>query len=117
RHLSGRPVVARRPTLGYRTRRFLRRHRTGAAATGAAVALVAAFVVFYNVRITRERDLAQRQRDKAEQVVGFLTEMLGAASPEEAQGDTLTVFDVLARSEARLDTALATQPELKAELL
>lgn len=116
RHLTGAPVIARRATHGYRLWRYARRHRSGVAASLTLGALIVAFGLFYSARITRERDLAERQRDKAEQVVGFLTGMLTAADPNKAQGDTLTVYDILARSEQRLDTALAAQPEVQEEL-
>ncbi len=116
RYLEGQPVLARPATLGYRTRKFIGRHRAGVAVGSALAVLALAFGLYHSSRITRERDLAERQRDKARQVVGFLTEMLAAADPLQAQGDTLTVFDVLARSEARLDTALVAQPEVREEL-
>lgn len=116
RHLSGAPVLARYATPGYRLWRYALRHRAGVGTATTFAVLIVAFAVFYSARITRERDLAERQRDKAEQVVGFLTGMLTAADPNKAQGDTLTVYDVLTRSEQHLDTALAAQPEVKEEL-
>jgi serine/threonine-protein kinase len=116
RHLSGAPVLARHTTPGYRLWRYALRHRAGVGAATTFGGLIIAFAVFYSARITRARDLAERQRDKAEQVVGFLTGMLTAADPNQAQGDTLTVYDVLTRSELHLDTALAAQPEVREEL-
>jgi serine/threonine-protein kinase len=116
RSRDGLPVLARRPTRAYRAGRFVRRRRVALGAGSATVAVLAALGAFHAARVGRERDLAERQRDKAEQVVGFLTDMLTAADPNRAQGDTLTVFDVLRRSEARLDTALAAQPAVREEL-
>src|SRR5690625_7164805 len=34
RHLSSHPIIARRPSAAYRTRRFVSRHRVGVAAAG-----------------------------------------------------------------------------------
>lgn len=116
RHLSGAPVLARHATPGYRLWRYALRHRAGVGTATTFAVLIVAFAVFSSARITRERDLAERQRDKAEQVVGVLTGILTAANPNKAQGDTLTVYDVLMRSEQHLDTALAAQPEVKEEL-
>lgn len=117
RHLRGLPIGARAPTLGYRARKYLARNRVGVAVGAAAIATLGTFGAFHTVRITRERDVAQLERDKAASVAGFLTEMLASADPRKARGETLTVYDVLARSEARLDTALADQPALREELL
>ena len=116
RHLTGAPVRARRATTAYRLWRYAQRHRARVAVAVTFSILVVAFPLYYGARVARERDRAQRQRDKAEQVVGFLTGMLTAADPNKAQGDTLTVFDVLARSEQRLDTALSGQPAVQEEL-
>ena len=49
RHLSGMPVIARRPTLAYRGGKFLRRHSEATA----AVALVAVFMAAFSVWQTR----------------------------------------------------------------
>lgn len=116
RHLEGRPVQARPATLGYRLRRFVGRHRAGVAAGVLLAALATGLGVYHDARIRRERALAERQRDKAGRVVGFLTEMLSAADPLRAQGDTITVLDVLARSERRLDSTLVAEPEVREEL-
>jgi serine/threonine protein kinase/tetratricopeptide (TPR) repeat protein len=47
RFLEGRPVLARKPTAGYRLGKFARRHRTTAAIAGVAFVLLGGFVAFY----------------------------------------------------------------------
>jgi eukaryotic-like serine/threonine-protein kinase len=119
RHRQGLPVAARPDTLAYRAAKFVRRHRVGVVAAWlVALSLVSglAAALWQAERAARERDVAMRERDKAEQVVGFMTGMLSAADPSEARGDTLNVYDLLARSETRVDTALARQPEVRAEM-
>ena len=63
RHLAGLPVMARHDTLGYRTAKFVRRHR-GAVAAAAAVfmALVAGMV-----GIAWQARVARAERSRAEQ--------------------------------------------------
>src|SRR5262249_48792778 len=45
RYLAGRPVLAQKDTVGYRLRKFLGRHRAGAAGAAAMAALVVGGVV------------------------------------------------------------------------
>ncbi len=119
RRRRGFPVAARPDTVAYRAARFGRRHRAGvAAASLTALSLVGglAGALWQADRAAHERDVAMRERDRATQVVEFITGVLSAADPSEARGDTLTVYDLLARSERRIDSALAGQPEVRAEL-
>ena len=65
RHLEGLPVTARADTLGYRTGKFVHRHRT---AVAAAVLLAASLVVGI-VTTTRQARLAQRRFDEARRLI------------------------------------------------
>src|SRR5215475_7110510 len=63
RHLEGLPVIARKDTLGYRSAKYLQRHKAGVAAAAVIVALVIGFIVSLAVksaRVTRERDNNRR---------------------------------------------------------
>src|SRR5690606_1636089 len=69
-YLDGRPINARPDTSGYRIRKFVLRHRLGAAATALAlIALVASFgTALWQARIARDQaHEANRQRALAEQ--------------------------------------------------
>jgi serine/threonine-protein kinase len=113
RHSQGLPVLARRPTLAYRGLKFARRHRWGVAAAAAAVAALcgALFVV------ARERDRARDAESRAAAVNDFLVhEMLQAATPEKAQGRTLTVADVLGNASRSAPHAFRDQPEMEADV-
>ncbi len=62
RHLSSRPVIARKDTLRYRAGKFFVRYAAGVAATVAVViALLAALLV-----TARETQIAQREREREE---------------------------------------------------
>src|SRR5262249_12452624 len=63
RHLEGLPVIARKDTLGYRSAKFLQRHKAGVAATALFLTLVIGFIVSLEVKsaqVTRERDNNRR---------------------------------------------------------
>ncbi len=62
RHLEGRPVVARKGTLGYRSAKFVRRHKAGVIAAG----LVALTLIAGMVATLRESRIARAQRARAE---------------------------------------------------
>ena len=117
RHRDGVPVLARRATVGYRMRKFVMRHRVGVAATAGVVAILAAVIGFYTAQLADERDRAQQEAVKSAQVASFLSGILQGADPNETQGDSALVRDVLERGAARIRTELADQPDLQAALM
>lgn len=119
RYRSGLPIHARPAGRLYRARRFVARHRMGVTAgTLAAVLLVAAvtLLTLSQHSLTLQRDRAERELTAKQEVTDFLTSLFEGANPDLAQGDTLTVFDLLARGMERTETELAAQPELQALL-
>ena len=112
------PVVAQPESVVYTGRRFLARHRLGviAATVAIAAALATAAVFVRQARITAvERDRANLEARKTEQVNRFLQSMLSAADPSR-DGREVKVVDVLDRAGDRLTRELVGQPELEAEL-
>lgn len=99
RYLEHQPVLARPDSLGYRTAKFVRRHRVavavGAMALIAAAAGVAAIVIQAR-RARAERDFAYRQLMRIQQHDDFLDFLLSDAAPS---GKPFTVNDLLGRAE------------------
>ena len=113
RHREGLPIQARRATAGYRVRKFVGRHRVAVIGTGVVVlALSAAFV-----GLAAAQQNAARERDRAEEVAAFLTDLLQRPNPLVSRGDTVTVREVLDEGAARIERELADQPELRADLM
>lgn len=115
RHLTGRAVLARPDRAGYRLRKFVRRHRGGVAVAAA----VAIGVVVAATREYRLRGIAEAEARTAGAVEQYLLTAFGAADPFLPQDTTAgrsTAREVLDRGVARLDTALAGQPEIRARL-
>ncbi len=120
RHLDARPVRARPDTFGYRARKFVRRNAAGVAAGGAlALGLVSTTVVtvVQSRRVAREAARAERERDQALEVRGFLLELFGASGADQAVGDTVTARALLDRQVAQLDVAYRDRPALLADML
>lgn len=120
RHLEARPVRARPDTLGYRARQFVRRNTAGVVAgTALAVALVSttAVTIVQSRRVAREAARAERERDQALEVRGFLLELFGASGADQAVGDTVTARALLDRQVAQVDVAYRDRPALMADML
>jgi serine/threonine-protein kinase len=117
RNLAGLPVLARPDTIGYRVAKFVGRHRLGLAGTAASVALFAALVGFYTVRLSNERDRAQQEAAKAEQVATFLTGLFEVSDPSESSGQTITARELLDQGAQRIERELASQPIVRASMM
>lgn len=110
------PVSAFAGGAGYRLRLFLRRH---ALATAAAIAASLALVTLstgFAWRLKQERDFAVTQARRADAAREFLVSLFRGADPMARKGLGLTARDLLDRGEARIDTELSDQPELRADL-
>src|SRR5712692_4488334 len=126
RHLEQRPVIARKDTFGYRAEKFVRRNRVAvSAAAFVALAIVAALTVSlwqaHNAR--RQRDLAQRERSKAERINTFLQRMLSFSNQSVtsvwpvAQKRDVTVNQMLDEIAPQVIKELADQPDVRGQIL
>ncbi|MBD3258600.1 tetratricopeptide repeat protein [candidate division GN15 bacterium] len=117
RHLDNRPIHARPSSFGYKARKFIERNRAGLTAMAAMLIVAASLVAFYTVRLAEERDLARREADKAEQVTDFLIGLFEIADPNMTGGEEVTARELLVEGSERIETELADQPEIQANLL
>ena len=120
RYLEGQPVLAQKATFFYRFQKFASRNKRAVLIAGLfALSLIAglAGTTWQAQRATDQRDLAQSEALKAEQVSAFLTSLFEKSDPFTTYGDTLTAFDILTDGANRLQNELADQPEVRASLL
>jgi non-specific serine/threonine protein kinase/serine/threonine-protein kinase len=120
RHRDDQPVLAGPPTVGYRTRKFVRRHRVGVLTTGSLAALlviVAIAMALQARRIAQERDRANVEAATAKQVSDFLVGLFAVSDPNEARGNTLTAQEILENGAGKITKDLAGQPEVQARLM
>ncbi len=134
RFLSGRPIAARPDTIGYRVGKFVRRHRLGVAAAslvalslvgGLSAALVSAAraraeAARANAEASRadaEAKKARSESERARRMKDFLLSVFQEASPtQRKRGEPLTLAQLLDAAERRIDTELADDPLLQADL-
>lgn len=112
RYLDGRPIAARGDSASYRLRKFVRRNRIAIAASFVvALSLVAATVVS-----AWQAHRANAQAERAEAVKSFLVSAFSQVNPDENGGQTVTARMLLDNGVARVDSEMASQPALHAEL-
>ncbi|MFN0150163.1 MAG: tetratricopeptide repeat protein [bacterium] len=120
RYLNDESVLASPPSATYRLQKMARRHRAAFIALGAIVVVLAAATVVSTsafLRATRESERARKEAARASQTASFLTSMLQGAGPSAAMGrDTQMLREILDRTNERVGTALADQPEVEAEM-
>lgn len=123
--LTGRPVSARPDTVLYRTTKFAQRHRWLAPAALLTLVLgggwIASMVRNANV-VAAERDMAQQQAARAEEVLSFVVNMFRSPDPGAERGSaglpaSITVVEVMEQGAQRVRSELAQFPDVQAELL
>jgi serine/threonine protein kinase/tetratricopeptide (TPR) repeat protein len=113
RHLQGLPVVARKDTLGYRTRKFVGRHPGGVAVAVLLLLLILGFSVTSTVLWRR----AVRGERQAQAVSGFMEDLFTSPDPGKAHGETVTAKEILDRGVKNIGSGLTTEPEVQANLM
>ena len=116
-HLNGLPISARKSTAGYRTKKFIRRHKVGVVVATIAVILIAIVTTFYTIQLAEERDKAQLEAEKSKKVSEFLAGIFKVADPEQSRGETITARELLDNGVKRIEKELADQPEVLANML
>jgi serine/threonine protein kinase len=113
RYLENRPVEARPASTVYRLRKYVRRHAVGVAVASGAAALLIAFAVTQAVELRR----ITRERDRADRITGFMTEMFKVSDPSEARGNSVTAREILDRASKQIETEMGNDPELRAQMM
>jgi serine/threonine protein kinase/tetratricopeptide (TPR) repeat protein len=120
RFRSGLPVRATRPTVRYRARKFIARHRVAVGAAGLVLAslLIGIASTSWQARIAaRERDHARAEAAKAERINQFMLGLFRSVDPNVTKGKAITARELLDEGAARVAGELADQPLVQATLL
>ncbi len=116
RHLTGRPVQARKGTFAYRAGKFLRRNKYGLA----VLVLILGFSVTTTVlwkQALHERDQAIRERVRTEKMSRVLEDFLKIYNPDETRGKPVAARDMLARIQGKISKKLGDEPRLRTDML
>lgn len=124
--LAGKPVLATPPRWRYRVGKFIRRHPVSSGLTAAlSIAVIAGLSVSLNLtwQLTQERDQLlqtqnelQKEVDTSSEVIRLLTGMFKSASPNNAQGKTVSVQKLVDTAVEQTEQRLNDRPKVKARL-
>ncbi len=115
RFRAGHPIQARSDSAGYRLVKFVGRHRLAVPAAAVLVALLAGGAV--RERVLRQR--AEIEARKATEVGDYLVGVFEVADPyahERRDGRDVSARTLLDQGVRRVDSGLASQPEVQAQL-
>ncbi len=132
RHLEGLPVLARSAGVGYRTSKFVGRHKVGVALAAAALVAIigtAAVAVVQRAEALREKtraeeaqtqaenaqDRAEKAQVRADWASDFLTKAFEINNPSESRGKEIKAIELLEKAREQLSTG-DVQPEMAARL-
>ncbi len=113
RYLRHEPVRARAAGAAYRARKYVRRHRVAVGVIATAAVLLVAFAVAQTLELRRTR----RERDRADRVTGFMTDMFKVSDPSQARGNDIRAREILDKASKDIDSGLAKDPELQAQMM
>ncbi|MEL6615209.1 MAG: tetratricopeptide repeat protein, partial [Bacteroidota bacterium] len=112
RHLEGLPVEARPDTVGYRFRKFARRHRAVVWASGV---VLLAIVAVASVATWAAREAA-RERDRALASSQMLIDVFGDVDPDQTGGREVSALALLDLTSERMRTGLRGDDRTRAAM-
>jgi eukaryotic-like serine/threonine-protein kinase len=116
RHLAHEPILARRESLAARSRKFVRRHRLGVAASLVVVVAMGAGIG----GIVWQAQLARTEAYKATAIKDFVVgifERNSTSHPDGASARNATAEQLLSQASRDIRDGLKDAPEVRAELL
>ena len=113
RYLKNEPVVARPASAGYRLRKYMLRHRIAVGVTVGLALLLVGFAIVQAVQLRR----ITRERDRANRITGFMTNMFKVSDPSEARGNSITAREILDKASKEIGSGLAKDPEAQAQMM
>ncbi|MEL6842821.1 MAG: serine/threonine-protein kinase, partial [Bacteroidota bacterium] len=109
---QSRPISLRLQEGGYVLSKYVRRQKGILISAAIGILALVLLGTYYTLQVQAQRDEALREAQKNEQLLTLMQDIFLEADPEIAQGDTLSIYDLLAQAEGRLDTTLKKDPEL-----
>jgi non-specific serine/threonine protein kinase/serine/threonine-protein kinase len=113
RHLSHEPVLARAASVGYRVRKYFRRNRVAVAVASTLILLLAGFAAVQTFELRR----ITHERDRANRITNFMTNMFKVTNPNEARGKTVTAREILDKASQDIEAGLTKDPDLQAQMM
>jgi serine/threonine protein kinase len=113
RYLHHEPVTARPISSAYRVRKYVRRHRVSVGVAAGFLIVFIGFAINQSIQLRR----ITRERDRANRITEFMTSMFKVSDPSQSRGNTVTAREILDKASTDIDTGLAKDPQLQAQLM
>jgi serine/threonine protein kinase len=113
RYLHHEPVTARPVSSAYRVRKYVRRHRVSVGVAAGFLIVLIGFAINQSIQLRR----ITRERDRANRITEFMTSMFKVSEPSQSRGNSVTAREILDKASTDIDTGLAKDPELQAQLM
>jgi len=114
-YLNSEPLEARPDSLRYRADKFIQRNRKAVLAAAMTVLLVASLVIFFSIRLARERRAELEEAARAQRVQRFMLNLFQGGDEAAGPSDDLRVITLLDRGVVEAQS-LSSTPEAQAEL-
>lgn len=113
KYRSALPVSARNRTFGYRFNKYLSRNRVTLSIAGLFIFITVASIYYHTNEISKERDQAEFQAQKATAIQDFMVDIFRYNNPnaDEYAGKDLTARELLQTGLATVEEELQHQPE------
>ncbi len=113
--LAGEPLEARADTLSYRIGKFVLRNRRSVMATATGMALLAGLIIFFTVRLTRARNLAQEEAARTQRIQQFMMNLFQGGDEVAGPTTDMKVITMVDRGVLQAQ-ALSADPRVQADL-
>lgn len=113
RYLRHEPVSAHSATFSYLTLKYIRRHRVGVVAATLGMLLIIGFAVAQTIQLR----ITRRERDRADRITEFMTNMFKVSDPSESRGNSITARELLDQSSHRIETGLGFDATVQSQLM
>ncbi|SPE21043.1 Serine/threonine protein kinase with TPR repeats [Candidatus Sulfotelmatomonas gaucii] len=113
RHLNHEPVLARPASVAYRFGKYVRRHGVAVGVAASLVVLLAGFAVVEAIQL---RNIT-RERDRANRITDFMTNMFKVSDPGQARGNQVTAREILDKASSQMETGLTSDPQMQAQMM
>ncbi|MCH8558553.1 MAG: serine/threonine-protein kinase [Balneolia bacterium] len=114
------PVRAKKGSFSYRARKYMKRNRQPIISAALLFLTITALVSFYTYQLNQQRELAEKEAVKSQQVADFMVGIFQSANSftqdSDVTGLDTPIRDILDFSIGKMDDELADQPELNARV-
>lgn len=111
------PVSAHPKSWIYHARKYVFRNRKVLAVVNGSFLLLIVMGVYYTFQLREQRNIAQAEAKRANQITGLITDVFSAADPNIGGADTITAVQLLDEGLKNLSKNLGDDPALYADML